>query len=98
MNEIKSVNGRVVGQWDGNQVSDLQNELKRIREAIARDDLNDRVAPDGIPHRDQFPTELDKFNAYPLWGCDGKHCLCGAGANRIETTEDVRRYSLFDYH
>lgn len=97
MNEIKSVGGRVVGQWDGKSVDDLKLELARIK-AELRKLGDDRLAPAGIPHRDQFPPELESFNAYPLWGCDGEYCLCGAGATRVETVEDVRRYSLIDYH
>lgn len=87
-----------MGHWDGKQLAELKNELNRIKTEMAQEGANDRVAPDGVPHRDQFPAELSDFNAYPLWGCDGENCLCGAGANRVEKVEDVRRFSLIDYH
>ena len=43
MNEIKSIQGRVVGQWDGKQLAELKNELKRIKEEMAQEGANDRV-------------------------------------------------------
>jgi hypothetical protein len=93
--EIKTAAGEVVGKWDGKNVSDLQQELARIR----RDRSSDRLVPASIPHRDQLPVDLQKFNAYLIWGCDsGGKCLCGVNANRVVTVEDVRRFSLIDHH
>lgn len=96
--DIRTVSGRVAGRWDGKDVRDLQRELERIKAELKSSGGDDKVTPAGVPHRDQFPQELRNFNAYPLWGCDGRSCLCGANANRIVSIEDVRRYSLIDYH
>lgn len=46
-NDIISRKGDVVGQWDGEDVNDLKNELK-----------GDRVEYTDVPHKDQFPEDL----------------------------------------
>ena len=44
-------------------------------------------------------TLPQKFNAYPLWGCDKQgSCLVGASANRIESVEKVLAFSLVEHH
>ena len=77
--DIVSRSGAVVGQWDGKDVKDLQEELARIKREVP----GDRVEPSGVPHQDQFPDDLKNFTAYILWGCDLNNvCLVGSGANR----------------
>jgi len=97
--EIKTASGRVVGQWDGKKVSDLQQELVRIRREIEKEKSSDRPVPASIPHRDQLPVDLHTFTGYLIWGCDSsENCLCGVNANRVVTVADVRRFSLIDHH
>ena len=98
-NEIKSLQGRVVGSWDGENAKDLMQELMRIRNALAAERNGDKVQPRDMPHREQLPADLKQFNAYPLWGCD-KHgmCVVGAGANRLEPVEKVLAFSLVEHH
>jgi hypothetical protein len=96
--EIKSNEGRVVGSWDGNSAEELKQELARIRQMLASEGKGEKVQPRDMPHRDQLPTDLQSFNAYPLWGCDKGSCLVGAGANRIEPMEKVLAFSLVEHH
>lgn len=97
--EIKTQGGAVVGTWDGQDVQDLMNELTRIRQELKDAGGTDKLAAGDMPHRDQLPDDLKKFNAYPLWGYDkNDNCLCGARANRIVPAEDVRQYSMVDHH
>lgn len=92
-NDITSRSGTVVGQWDGNDVLDLQNELARIKS----DTPDEKVQPGGVPHQDQFPDDLKGFTAYILWGCDkGGTCLVGSGANRTESVESIREFYAND--
>ena len=97
--EIKTNSGRVVGQWNGVAVEDLQRELDRIRQELRQASVDDKLVTAGVPHRDQLPTDLHGFPAYPIWGCDQQGiCLCGARANRHVSVEDVRQYSMIDHH
>ena len=97
--EIKTTAGRVVGTWNGESANDLMKELGRIRSELAAERKGEKVNHREMPHRDQIPDDLQKFNAYPLWGCD-KHgqCVVGAGANRIEPVEKVLSFSLVEHH
>ena len=77
-NDIVSRKGEVVGQWD---VNDLKDELARIKIELN----GDRVERIRVPHKDQFPEDLEGFTAYIIWAVDKKNqCLTGSGANRIE--------------
>jgi hypothetical protein len=98
-NEIKTNEGRVVGHWDGVSAKDLMAELGRIRKELATDGKGEKIQPRDMPHRDQLPSDLHQFNAYPLWGCDKNgQCVVGAGANRIEPVEKVLSFSLVEHH
>jgi hypothetical protein len=98
-NEIRTNSGTVVGHWDGKNVLDLQQELARIRREVLSKSPAEKIAPGGIPHREQLPTDLRSFTAYLIWGCDtAANCLCGMNANRVVAVDDVRRYSLLDHH
>jgi len=97
--EIKTNEGRVVGNWDGKSATELQQELGRIIKMLADDGMGEKVVSKDMPHRDQLHPDLQKFNAYPLWGCDlGGSCLVGAAANRIESVEKVLSFSLVEHH
>jgi hypothetical protein len=97
--EIKTSEGRVVGSWNGNSAEELKQELTRIRQVLASEGKGEKVQPRDMPHRDQVPTDLQNFNAYPLWGCDKNgSCLVGAGANRIEPVSKVLSFSLVEHH
>jgi len=92
-NDIVSRKGGVVGQWDGIDVNDLKNELTRIKKELQ----GDRVEHTGIPHKDQFPEDLEGFTAYVIWGVDQKElCLTGSGANRIEPIAQIREFYAND--
>ena len=97
--QIKTSEGRVVGQWDGKNISELQSELARIKRELGRQSTTEKVLPAGVPHSDQMPSDLRTFTAYLIWGCDqSNNCLCGANANRVVSLKDVRQYSLIDHH
>ncbi|MBX2885162.1 MAG: hypothetical protein KTR32_34715 [Granulosicoccus sp.] len=97
--EIKTQSGAVMGSWDGKNVSDLQEELTRIRQELKDAGGVDKIVAADMPHRDQLPEDLQKFNAYPIWGYDtNDDCLCGARANRVVSAEDVRQFSMVDHH
>jgi len=97
--EIKTNEGRVVGSWDGKSATELQQELGRIIKMLADDGMGEKLVAKEMPHREQLHPDLQKFNAYPLWGCDlGGSCLVGAAANRIESAEKVLSFSLVDHH
>jgi hypothetical protein len=98
-NEIKTNEGRVVGSWNGESAQDLMRELTRIRQQLATEKSAEKVIPRDIPHREQLPSDLLHFNAYPLWGCDkAGNCLVGAGVNRIEPVAKVLAFSLVEHH
>ena len=91
--DIVSRSGAVVGRWDGQDVQTLQQELARIKREVP----DDRVEPDGVPHRDQFPDDLKNFTPYILWACDRSEvCLVGSGANRTETVASIREFYAND--
>jgi len=97
--EIKTSDGRVVGNWDGSSVEDLQQEIGRIHQMLASEGKGERLAAKEMPHREHLHPDLQSFNAYPLWGCDKEgSCLVGAGANRMESVEKVLSFSLVDHH
>ena len=97
--EIKTTEGRVVGNWDGNSVEDLKQEIGRINQMLASEGKGERLTAKEMPHRDQLHPDLQNFNAYPLWGCDKEgSCLVGAGANRTESAEKVLSFSLVEHH
>jgi len=97
--DIVTQSGKVVGQWSGRNAQDLIKELSRIMKELRSEGSKDKVTPEGIPHRAQLPDDLHTFKAYKIWGCDiEENCVCGANGNRIVTVDDVRRYSLIDYH
>lgn len=97
--EIQTKMGRTVGVWNGESMQDLQVELDRIRQLLPQQAPQDRLYPEGIPHRDQLPEDLQKFSAYPIWACDQvQNCLCGARANRVVSVVDVGQYSMIEHH
>ena len=96
-NDIVSRQGAVVGQWDGNDVNALKDELARIRKEMQQQGSKDKVEPSSVPHQDQFPDDLENFTAYLLWGCDQNNmCLVGSGANRLESVESIREFYASD--
>jgi hypothetical protein len=98
-NDIKTIEGRVVGSWDGVSGKAFMEELGRIRKMLATEGKGEKIQPRDMPHRDQLPEDLKQFNAYPLWGCDQSGtCVVGAGANRLETVEKVLSFSLVEHH
>ena len=87
--DIVSRSGAVVGQWNGQDVQDLEKELARIKREVS----GDKVEPSGVPHQDQFPDDLKNFTAYILWGCDSNNvCLVGSGANRTESVDSIHEF------
>ena len=97
--DIKTQSGRTVGSWNGADVQDLQQELDRIRQTLRSEGSSEKLIAAEMPHREQLPSDLQHFAAYPIWGCDRQEqCLCGARANRVVSVEDVRQYSLIDHH
>lgn len=99
MDEIKTSNGQVVGNWNGQCVKELMAEIKRIKTSMAKDGSSGALVSKEMPHRDQIHEDLKNFKAYHLWGCDvNGQCLVGSGANRIETVEKVLSFSLIDHH
>lgn len=97
--EITTQSGVQMGTWNGEDVVELQNEITRIRQKLKEDGSEDRLVATKMPHRNQLPEDLLSFNAYPIWGCDKQeNCLCGARANRIVSTTDVRQFSMVEHH
>ena len=97
--EIKTNVGRKIGEWSGMKVTDLQDEISRIRSILSSENSAERLIAKEMPHRDQLPKDLHTFKAYHIWGCDLEgNCLVGTHANRIESIEKVRTYSLIDHH
>ena len=97
--DITTDSGRVVGTWDGKVAEELQVELARIWSQLREEKARDRLVARKMPHRDQLPEDLHSFNAYHIWGCDvGGRCLVGTRADRIETVDKVRTFSLIDHH
>lgn len=97
--EIRTDSGRVVGQWSGETVQELQAELARIREALRSENSRERLIARKMPHRDQLPEDLHNFKAYHIWGCDsGGNCLVGTHANRVEPVDKVRTFSMIEHH
>lgn len=95
--DIVSKNGSVVGSWDGENVEDLKNEMARIKQELRKQGNKDKVEHTGVPHKDQFPEDLQNFTAYILWACDKNNmCLVGSGANRSESVESIREFYAND--
>lgn len=98
-NDINTSAGRKVGEWNGESAEALQNELSRIREVLKSENSTERLVARSMPHREQLPEDLHSFKAYHIWGCDQNgNCLVGTHANRIETLEKVRSFSLIEHH
>ncbi len=96
--EIKTASGQTVGSWNGDDISDLQKELDRIRQEVLPG-TDERLVAKDMPHREQLPEDLQSFRAYPIWACDKQeNCLCGARGNRVVSVEDVRQYSMIEHH
>jgi len=97
--EIKSESGQLLGRWDGRRAEDLMRELQRIMKSLKDSGSSEKLNPKDMPHRDQLPEDLIGFKAYRLWGCDAnKMCVVGAKADRIESVEKVKSFSLIDHH
>jgi hypothetical protein len=97
--DICTNTGRKVGEWSGESVIELQTPIACIRVHLITAGSAERLVAKEMPHRDQLPTDLYSFNAYHIWGSDSAgNCLVGAHANRNETLEKVRRFSLIDHH
>jgi hypothetical protein len=98
-NDIKTSSGRKVGEWSGQNATELLDELARIRQALKEEASTERLVAREMPHRDQLPEDLHNFKAYHIWGCDqGGNCVVGTHANRIEPLDKVRSFSLIDHH
>jgi hypothetical protein len=96
---IKTDAGRVVGAWDGELAEELMSELKRIKLELAKAGATEKLIPRQMPHRNQLPEDLRDFRAYHLWGCDKSgNIVVGTNANRIESIQKVRSFSLIDHH
>ncbi len=87
-NRIMSADGdEEVGQWDGEKIQDLIDELDRIEETI---DANYA----SLPHHDNLPKDLwDHVEKdYPIWACDKEgNCLVGEQADKIKHVDKIRR-------
>ena len=95
--DIISKSGEVVGQWNGDNVADLQKELQKIKMDLRKQGKKDKVEHNGVPHSDQFPDDLKNFTAYILWAVDkNEKVLVGSGANRTETVESIREFYAND--
>ena len=93
--DIKTASGSTVGGWDGESASDLMDELQRIFKSLRLSGSQEKIHPADVPHQKQIPGDLQGFKAYPLWGCDKSgSCVVGAKADRIESAEKIRSYSL----
>ena len=93
--DIISKKGEVIGQWNGDDVADLQKILASARQTLRKN--KDKVEHTGIPHSDQFPDDLKDFTAYILWAVDkNQKVLVGSGANRTETVESIRQFYAND--
>jgi hypothetical protein len=91
--------GRKVGEWSGESVIELRTAIACIRVHLITEGSSERLVAKEMPHRDQLPPDLHRFNAYHIWGSDSAgNCLVGTLANRNETLEKVRRFSLIDHH
>ena len=67
----------------------LKNELARIKKELK----GDRVEHTSVPHKHQFPDELQLFTAYIILAVDkNENCLTGADANRIEPIAQIREF------
>lgn len=96
-NEIKTLSGRVVGEWDGKDTKMLMKELDRIKKMLRDEGSKDKLNCRQMPHQDQFPEDLRNFTAYQLWGCDpAGNVLVGQGANRFETVTKIREFYAND--
>ena len=98
-NDITTNAGRKVGEWSGESAEELLNELARIRDHLRSEKSTEKLIAKQMPHREQLPEDLHNFKAYHIWGCDlGGNCLVGTHANRIESLDKVRSFSLIDHH
>ncbi len=98
-NDINTDAGRKVGEWNGESAQALQAELERIRDQLKMESSSERLVARRMPHREQLPEDLHAFKAYHIWGCDREgNCLVGTHANRIETLDKVRSFSLIEHH
>ncbi|PIR01402.1 MAG: hypothetical protein COV66_01165 [Nitrospinae bacterium CG11_big_fil_rev_8_21_14_0_20_45_15] len=88
VNRILSADGdETLGQWDGESIQVLADELDRIEEHY---DVN----YNSLPHHKNMPEDLkDQVEKdYPVWACDTQGmCLVGDGTEiRIESAEFIR--------
>lgn len=98
-NDIKTESGQVIGQWDGEKAEDLMRELQRILKMYRHSGSTETLNPRDMPHRHQLPEDLHTFKAYRLWGCDKQQiCVVGTKADRLESVDKVRTFSLIDHH
>jgi len=88
VNRILSADGdETLGQWDGESIQALVDELDRIEE---RYDVN----YNSLPHHKNIPDDLKEEveKDYPIWACDVKgECMVGDGAEiRVESADFIR--------
>lgn len=87
LNRIMSADGDdQLGEWDGESIQDLVDELERIEE---REDPN----YSSLPHRENIPEDLQGIieKDYPIWACDRSgNCLTGEHADKIRTVDKIR--------
>ena len=88
-NRIFSADGdEHVGDWDGETIEDLINELDRVEENV---DANYA----SLPHHTNVPEDLrDQVEKdFPIWACDSQGmCLVGEQANEVVSIEKIRSH------
>ena len=92
LNKIMSADGdETVGEWNGEDINDLVQELDRIEERV---DAN----YNSLPHSKNIPEDLkgDVEKDCSIWTCDIKgNCLTGEQGADIESVDQIRkRYTL----
>ena len=88
LNRIQSADGEdTLGEWDGENIEDLVQELERIEEFADANYAN-------LPHNKNIPEDLRNQveKDLPLWACDKKGmCLLGEHADKVRSVEQIRK-------
>ena len=87
LNRIQSADGDdTLGEWDGESIEDLVQELERIEEHADANYAN-------LPHNKNIPEDLrDQVEKdLPIWACDRNGmCLVGKQADKVRSVEQIR--------
>ena len=87
LNRIQSADGDdTLGEWDGESIEDLVQELERIEEHADANYAN-------LPHNKNIPEDLrDQVEKdLPIWACDRNGmCLVGKQADKVRGVEQIR--------